>query len=230
VGPERVHLGDGRTGDPGPVDLKCGPEPGKSPADDDYVMLVYCRPVHQRNFLLCVHFSIMVDKAYPVPGSGPGLCRSPGSVRGSGGSGIPFYPIAWILSYAIKRKTLWQKGNFPFFSGEGLATGFQVRGRSSPTSPYGFHGRSTPAGEREYPFNPLELMLASEREGLKRIIRAALDHKGFSFVDIFQICASYNDLTEYYNTRVYDWDEKDLEDHDAAYRKAHQIYSIIREK
>jgi len=106
-------------------------------------------------------------------------------------------------------------------------------GQFTPTSPYGFRGRSTPEGDREYPFNPLELVLGAgatfiaraysrQRDSLKRIIREALDHKGFSFVDILQICVTYNNMTEYYNARVYDWDEKDVQDHDAAYRKARE--------
>ncbi len=34
-------------------------------------------------------------------------------------------------------------------------------GQYTPTSPLGFKGKSTPSGTAEYPFNPLELMLAS---------------------------------------------------------------------
>src|SRR4030042_683719 len=34
-------------------------------------------------------------------------------------------------------------------------------GQYTPTSPLGFKGKSTPAGTAEYPFNPVELMLAS---------------------------------------------------------------------
>ena len=106
-------------------------------------------------------------------------------------------------------------------------------GQFTPTSPFGFRGRSTPAGDHEYPFNPLELVLGAgatfiaraysrQRESLKRIIRKAILHPGFSFVDILQICATYNDMTEYYNARIYDWDEKDVQDHDAAYRRARE--------
>ena len=34
-------------------------------------------------------------------------------------------------------------------------------GQYTPTSPLGFKGKSTPSGTNQYPFNPLELMLAS---------------------------------------------------------------------
>ncbi|HMK15507.1 MAG TPA: thiamine pyrophosphate-dependent enzyme, partial [Methanomicrobiales archaeon] len=104
-------------------------------------------------------------------------------------------------------------------------------GQFTPTSPYGYRGHSTPAGEKEQPLNPLALMLASgatfvgrgytgRREELKALIREALLHRGFSFVDILQVCATYNNLTPYYNERVYPWPEDDAEDRDAAHRKA----------
>jgi 2-oxoglutarate ferredoxin oxidoreductase subunit beta len=106
-------------------------------------------------------------------------------------------------------------------------------GQYTPTSPSGFRGRSTPTGEKELPINPLDLMLASgasfiargytrRQDQLRYLIRQALDHRGFSFIDILQICASYNDQTENYNARVYDWTEADVRDHRAAYEKARE--------
>jgi len=104
-------------------------------------------------------------------------------------------------------------------------------GQFTPTSPYGYRGHSTPRGEKELPLNPMELMLASgagfigraytgRREDLKRLIREAVLHRGFSFVDVLQVCATYNDLTGYYNERVYSWDGEDAGDRGAASRKA----------
>ena len=106
-------------------------------------------------------------------------------------------------------------------------------GQYTPTSPYGFPGRSTPGGVKEYPFNPLELLLSSgvsfiargysrRRDQLKRLMYAALAHKGFSVIDILQICATYNDMSSYYDARVYDWDEMDAGDYNAAYAKARE--------
>ncbi len=106
-------------------------------------------------------------------------------------------------------------------------------GQFTPTSPHGYRGRSTPGGATEYPFNPLELMLSSgasfiargythKRDQLKRLIHEALFHKGFSFVDILQICATYNDMSRYYDSRVYDWDETNTQDYTAAYGKARE--------
>ena len=106
-------------------------------------------------------------------------------------------------------------------------------GQYTPTSPYGYRGRSTPRGVKEYPFNPLELMLSSgagfiargythKRDQLKRLIREALVHRGFSFIDILQICATYNDMSRYYDARIFDWDETNAGDYNTAYWKARE--------
>ncbi len=106
-------------------------------------------------------------------------------------------------------------------------------GQFTPTSPSGFRGRSTPEGASEKPFNPLELVLAAgatfvargytgKKEQLTGLIREAITHRGFSLIDVLQICASYNDLTGYYNERVYDWDQDNLDDFGSAFRKARE--------
>jgi 2-oxoglutarate ferredoxin oxidoreductase subunit beta len=106
-------------------------------------------------------------------------------------------------------------------------------GQYTPTSPYGFPGRSTPGGVKEYPFNPLELLLSSgagfiargyskRRDQLRRLIHEAVVHKGFSVIDILQICATYNDMSSYYDTRIFDWDETDADDYNAAYTRSRE--------
>lgn len=103
-------------------------------------------------------------------------------------------------------------------------------GQYTPTSPLDFHGRSTPAGTREAPFNPLELMLAAGATYIARgytrrlpllrsLFSGAVLHKGFAFVDVLQICATFYNLTEYYNERVYELEGHDPADFDAACRK-----------
>ena len=106
-------------------------------------------------------------------------------------------------------------------------------GQYTPTSPLGFKGRSTPFGTKEMPINPLEVMLSSGAtflargtshgiEMLKKIFREAILHKGFSLVDVLQVCVTYNNLYEYYDKRVYE-----LNDHDASNRQ--DAYTKIRE-
>ncbi len=106
-------------------------------------------------------------------------------------------------------------------------------GQYTPTSVRGFRGRSTPEGIQESPFNPLELMLASgasfiargytgRRPQLQNLIREAILHRGFSFVDILRVCVTYNNLTAYYNSHVYDWKEEDTGNYAAAWEKARE--------
>ncbi len=93
-------------------------------------------------------------------------------------------------------------------------------GQYTPTSPSGFRGRSTPAGAVEPPLNPLELMLSSGAtyiargyshgiEQLQRLFKEAILHRGFSFVDVLQVCVSYHNLYESYNQWTYAVEDND---------------------
>lgn len=103
-------------------------------------------------------------------------------------------------------------------------------GQYTPTSPLGFKGRSTPQGTREMPLNPLELMLASGAtyiargtshglELLKKIFKEAILHKGFSIVDVLQVCVTYYNMYEYYDKRVYELKDHDVSDFNKASAK-----------
>ena len=100
-------------------------------------------------------------------------------------------------------------------------------GQYTPTSPFGYKGKSTPYGTAEYPFNPLELMLASGATYIARgytrkmpqlhsLIRRGIDHEGFSFIDVLQICATFFPAADYYDKRVYDLEGHDPHDREAA--------------
>ncbi|MCJ7646027.1 thiamine pyrophosphate-dependent enzyme, partial [bacterium] len=100
-------------------------------------------------------------------------------------------------------------------------------GQYTPTSPLGFRGRSTPKGTIELPLNPLELMLASGAtfiargyshgiELLKRIFKEAITHKGFSFIDVLQVCVTFFNMYEYYNKKVYELNGHRYQDYHEA--------------
>jgi 2-oxoglutarate ferredoxin oxidoreductase subunit beta len=100
-------------------------------------------------------------------------------------------------------------------------------GQYTPTSPLGFKGRSTPFGTKEMPINPLEVMLASGAtflgrgtshgiELLKKLFKEAILHKGFSLVDVLQVCVTFNNLYEFYDKRVYELQDHKPEDRQAA--------------
>lgn len=106
-------------------------------------------------------------------------------------------------------------------------------GQYTPTSPFGFKGRSTPMGTLEYPMNPLELALASgatyaargytkKMDMLKSLIRGGIEHRGFAFIDVLQICATFFNMTDYYDARTYELPAYDRSDLRLAIEKAHE--------
>lgn len=106
-------------------------------------------------------------------------------------------------------------------------------GQYTPTSPRGFAGKSTPKGTHEPPINPLELVMSSGAsfvargythglELLTKTLREAVLHRGFSFVDVLQVCATFFNRYDYYNSRVYRLEGHDPADYDAAMKKARE--------
>jgi len=103
-------------------------------------------------------------------------------------------------------------------------------GQFTATSPRGFKGVSSPQGSNEDPFNPLKLMLASKAsfiaraysaksEHLRDLIVKAVEHQGFSFIDILQPCVSFFNTCQFYNQRVYEVEESDLTSEKRALEK-----------
>ncbi len=103
-------------------------------------------------------------------------------------------------------------------------------GQYTPTSPFGFKGKSTPTGSKEYPLNPPDLMLASGAsfiargyshgiEQLQKLFREAILHKGFSFMEVLQVCVSYFNMYESYNKRTYEIEGNDT----ASFEEAQKI-------
>ena len=79
-----------------------------------------------------------------------------------------------------------------------------TKGQYSPTSEEGKVTKSTPMGSIDHPFNPLAVALGAEasfvarthdldRKHMMNVFRAAHDHQGASFVEIYQNCNVFND-------------------------------------
>jgi len=79
-----------------------------------------------------------------------------------------------------------------------------TKGQYSPTSEQGKVTKSTPFGSLDTPFNPLSLALGAEasfvartidsdRKHLTSVLRAAADHRGAAFIEIYQNCPIFND-------------------------------------
>ncbi|MBI3680059.1 MAG: 2-oxoacid:ferredoxin oxidoreductase subunit beta [Acidobacteria bacterium] len=76
-------------------------------------------------------------------------------------------------------------------------------GQCSPTSRLGMKTKSTPFGSVEGPINPIVLALAAgatfiargfsgEPKHLTELMKQGIRHKGFSFIDVFSPCVTYN--------------------------------------
>ena len=100
-----------------------------------------------------------------------------------------------------------------------------TKGQTSPSSAKGFVTKTTPKGNIEQNVAPLELALSSgatfvaqsfssDIKELTHIIEEAINHKGFSFVNVFSPCVTYNKIN------TYDWFKEnltklaDIEDYD----------------
>src|SRR6059036_1734214 len=100
-------------------------------------------------------------------------------------------------------------------------------GQTSPTSRIGMKTKSMPFGNVEAPINPISLALAAgatfvargfsgEQKQLTDLIKQGIEHPGFSFLDVFSPCVTYNydNTYQWFRPRV-----KKLED-DPAYDSA----------
>ncbi len=79
-----------------------------------------------------------------------------------------------------------------------------TKGQYSPTSEMGKVTKSTPFGSQDHPFNPIALALGAEATFVARtvdtdrthvadVLRAAAEHRGSAFVEIYQNCNVFND-------------------------------------
>jgi len=100
-------------------------------------------------------------------------------------------------------------------------------GQFTAVSPKGFKGKSTPEGSVEEPINPLELMMASNSsfiargysskiEHLKNLIIEAVNHKGFSFIEVMQPCVTFFNNIQFLNEKVYEAVNPELESREKA--------------
>ncbi len=104
-------------------------------------------------------------------------------------------------------------------------------GQATSTSQQGFKSKSTPFGVIPPMLNPIAHALVSDASfvargfsgdmfHLKDLIVEAINHRGFSFIDVFQPCVTFNYLNTYdwFNQRIYKLQE---DGHDETnYKKA----------
>jgi 2-oxoglutarate ferredoxin oxidoreductase subunit beta len=104
-----------------------------------------------------------------------------------------------------------------------------TKGQTSPTSAFGFETHSTPYGSVDEPLNPVAMGITFEASFVARgysakgdhltaLIAEGIRHKGFSLIDVFSPCPTFNrvDTFKYYAPRVYEVPK----DHDPTNKKA----------
>jgi 2-oxoglutarate/2-oxoacid ferredoxin oxidoreductase subunit beta len=84
-----------------------------------------------------------------------------------------------------------------------------TKGQPSPTSPLGMERKASPYGSIEAPLNPVLMALAYNASFVARgfsarpkevvdLIKMALMHKGFAFLQILSPCVTFNDTYEHF--------------------------------
>ncbi|ALS27630.1 2-oxoacid:ferredoxin oxidoreductase subunit beta [Paenibacillus cisolokensis] len=90
-----------------------------------------------------------------------------------------------------------------------------TKGQTSPRSAAGFKTKSTPEGSIETSLSPLEIALSagatfvaqsfsSDLKQLTLLIEEAIKHKGFSFINVFSPCVTFNKVN------TYDWFKENI--------------------
>ncbi|NDI33310.1 2-oxoacid:ferredoxin oxidoreductase subunit beta [Chengkuizengella sediminis] len=104
-----------------------------------------------------------------------------------------------------------------------------TKGQTSPRSAFGFKTKSTPEGSKEAALPPLELALSSgatfvaqsfssNLKEMTNIIEEGIKHDGFSFINVFSPCVTFNKIN------TYDWFKEnivsveDIENYDSSDR------------
>jgi 2-oxoglutarate/2-oxoacid ferredoxin oxidoreductase subunit beta len=90
-----------------------------------------------------------------------------------------------------------------------------TKGQTSPRSAAGFKTKSTPYGSIEQAISPMEMALtagatfvaqsfSTDLKDLTALIEAGIQHKGFSLINVFSPCVTYNKVN------TYDWFKENL--------------------
>ncbi|GAC43213.1 2-oxoacid:ferredoxin oxidoreductase subunit beta [Paenibacillus popilliae] len=126
------------------------------------------------------------------------------TVIASGGDGDGFAIGMGHTVHAIRRNV-----NITYIVMDNQIYGL-TKGQTSPRSAVGFKTKSTPEGAIESILSPLEIALASgatfvaqsfssDLKQLTALIEAGIQHEGFSLINVFSPCVTFNKIN------TYDW-------------------------
>ncbi|MFO0754022.1 MAG: 2-oxoacid:ferredoxin oxidoreductase subunit beta [Thermodesulfovibrionales bacterium] len=179
------------------------------------------------HYLRCNTFNGLHGRTLPVA-TGIRLANREMIVMAVAGDGDCYGEGGNHLMHAIRRNI-----NVKLFVHDNQIYGL-TKGQASPTSMEGMITKNQPYGVLSEQLNPAALAVAldcsfvarsfaGDGEHLKSMIKAAVQHKGFSLVDIHQPCVTFNKVNTFlwYKERVYRLEpEYNPEDRAEAFRRA----------
>ena len=161
------------------------------------------------HYLKCNTFNGLHGRTLPVA-TGIRLANHEMLVIAVAGDGDCYGEGGNHLNHAIRRNI-----NVKLFVHDNQIYGL-TKGQASPTSMEGMKTKNQPFGVFSEQLKPMALAVAldcsfvargfaGDMEHLKGLMKEAINHKGFSLVDILQPCVTFNKINtyEWYRQRVY---------------------------
>ncbi|MGO4106767.1 2-oxoacid:ferredoxin oxidoreductase subunit beta [Paenibacillus sp. YAF4_2] len=147
-------------------------------------------------------------RALPIA-QGVKLANRELTVIASGGDGDGFAIGMGHTVHAIRRNL-----NITYIVMDNQIYGL-TKGQTSPRSAEGFKTKSTPEGSIESTLSPLEIALSagatfvaqsfsSDLKQLTALIEAGIKHEGFSLINVFSPCVTFNKIN------TYDWFKENI--------------------
>lgn len=179
------------------------------------------------HYLKCNTFNGLHGRTLPVA-TGIRLANHEILVVAEAGDGDCYGEGGNHLIHAIRRNI-----NIKLFVHDNQIYGL-TKGQASPTSMEGMVTKNQPFGVLSEQLNPMAMAIAldcsfvargyaGDQEHLRELIKEAVNHSGFSLVDILQPCVTFNKVNTYawYAQKVYHLDtEYNPEDRVRAFQKA----------
>ncbi|WP_248897286.1 2-oxoacid:ferredoxin oxidoreductase subunit beta [Haloplanus halobius] len=203
--------------------MKALAETGNSPDDTFVVAGIGCSGkigTYMRSYAIHgVH-----GRALPV-GAGVKLANPDIEVMVAGGDGDGYSIGAGHFIHAVRRNV-----DMTYVVMDNRIYGL-TKGQASPTSREDFETSTTPEGPQQPPVNPLALALAASGTFIAQsfstdaqrhadIVKQAVEHDGFGFVNVFSPCVTFNDVDtyDYFRDQIVDLEETehDPTDYDDA--------------
>lgn len=156
---------------------------------------------HMVNYMSTFGFEGLHGRALPVA-QGAKIANKDLTVISVAGDGDQLAEGGNHLIHASKRNV-----NITSIIHDNQVYGLTV-GQTSPTSQKSYKSRSTPEGSIEDPISPLALAISSgasfvargfsgDINHLTNLFVSAIKHRGFSLVDVFQPCVTFNYINTY---------------------------------